>query len=174
LPVYIAAFGRLFLLESTMTVKSQGTHLYFLNTTDTVAALVKLICPTGISGLNSGAKDQTDVTCLDDVDDRKFRAGLGNPGQTSVPFNLHPEDASQQLLFDLKDSGETIPWMACLSDGTAAPTLEDDEIVPAAGRTCFGFDAYVQEVTIDVATNDVVKGTLTLQRSGKVRRHWKS
>ena len=156
-----------------MTVRSQGTHLYFLNTTEAVAALVKLICPTGISGLNAGGREQTDITCLDDTEDRKFRSGLGSPGQMSVPFNLHPEDASHHLLFDLKDSGETIPWLACLSDGTVAPTVVDDEIVPPADRTCFGFDAFVQDVTIDIATNDVVKGTLTLQRSGKVRRHWK-
>lgn len=157
-----------------MTVKSQGTHLYFLNSTITTPALVKLTCPTGITGIGSGAKEQTDTTCLDDVEDRRFISGLGTPGQTSIPFNLHTEDASQQVLFDLKDSGAVIPWLACLSDGTDAPTLTGDDITPPEGRTCFGFDAFVAEVNIDVALADVVKGTLTLQRSGKVRRHWKS
>lgn len=155
-----------------MTVKSQGTHLYFR---DPVAeALVKLICPTGITGINAGAREQTDTTCLDDTEDRQFVAGLGSPGPVSVPFNLHPEDGSHQILFDLKDSGEKIEWLACLSDGTAAPTLVDDDIVPPADRTCFGFDAFVSEVTIDIASGGIVTGTLTLQRSGKVRRHWKS
>lgn len=156
-----------------MTVRSQGTHLYFLNPTDTTPALVKLVCPTGITGINAGAREQTDTTCLDDTEDRQFTAGLGSPGPVSVPFNFHPENASQQVLFDLKDSGEKIPWLACLSDGSSDPTLTEEEITPPADRTCFGFDAYVSEVTIDIANADVVRGTLTLQRSGKVRRHWK-
>lgn len=153
-----------------MTVKSQGTHLYLLNTLET-PALIKLTCPTGISGLG-GAKDQIDVTCLDETEDRQFDAGLGNPGQVSVPFNLDPEDASHQVLFDLKEAGTTIDWIICLSDGTAAPTLTDDEITPPVGRTSAEFKAYVSDVNIDIATNDVVKGTLTLQRSGKVNWNW--
>lgn len=155
-----------------MTVKTQGTHLYFLNTL-AAAALIKLTCPTGISGLG-GARDQIDSTCLDDVDDRRYVAGLGNPGQVSVPFNLHPEDASHQVLFDLKEAGETLDWIICLSDGTAAPTLTDDEITPPAARTSAQFRAFIQDVNIDMATNDIVKGTLTLQRSGKVTWNWKS
>src|SRR5690606_9793301 len=162
-----------FYLEPTMTVRSHGTHLYFINPEEP-ATLVKLECPTGISGINSGAREQIDVTCLDDTEDRKFTAGLGSPGQTSVPFNLHPEDASHHILFELKDSGETVEWMACLSDGTTAPTLTAGAITPPADRTCFGFDAFVQDVTIDIANNAVVTGTITLQRSGKVRRHWKA
>lgn len=156
-----------------MTVKTQGTHLYFLNKLESTAALVKLTCPTGISGLG-GACDQIDSTCLDDTDDRQYVAGLGNPGQVSVPFNLHPNDASHQVLFDLKEAGDMLGWIICLSDGTAAPTLADDEITPPTSRTSAQFRAFIQDVNIDMATNDIVKGTLTLQRSGKVTWNWKS
>lgn len=156
-----------------MTVKTQGTHLYVLNSLEATPVLVKMSCPTGISGLG-GARDQIDITCLDDVEDRKYTAGLGNPGQVSVPFNLAPEDASHQLLFDLKDSGKTLSWIVCLSDGTAAPTLTTGTITPPAGRTSAEFEGFVQDVNIDAATNDVIKGTLTLQRSGKVKWNWKS
>lgn len=153
-------------------VKTQGTHLYFLNTL-TTAALVKLSCPTGISGLG-GARDQIDTTDLDVTDDRTYVAGLGNPGQVSVPFNLDPSDASHQVLFDLKESGKTLDWIICLSDGTAVPTLTVDEITPPTGRTSAEFKAFIQDVNIDMATNDIVKGTLTLQRSGKVQWNWVS
>jgi hypothetical protein len=156
------------------TVKTQGTKLYFVDSlTSTVSAIVELACPTGVTGLG-GAADQIETTCLGATTDRTYTRGLGNPGQVSVPFNLIPTAASHQLLFDLKEVGTTISWLACLSDGTAAPTVVDsnDKIVPPAGRTSFGFDAYIADVNIDIATNEIVRGTLTLQRSGPVTATW--
>jgi hypothetical protein len=159
---------------TTGTVKTQGSELFFVDTlTSSVAAIVKLACPTGITGLG-GAADQIETTCLDALVDREYARGLGNPGQVSVPFNLIPDAASHQLLFDLKDAGTTISWLACLSDGTADPTVIDsnDNITPPAGRTSFGFHGYVADVTIDIATNEIVRGTLTIQRSGAVTPTW--
>ena len=157
-----------------MSVKTQGTKLWFINTaTTTNNDFVELACPTGISGLG-GAADQIDTTCLNATEDRTFVRGLGNPGQVSVPFVLDPSAASHQDLFDLKAAGTTIPWLIGLSDGTATPTVTADEFVPPTTRTCFGFDAFISDVTIDIATNEVVRGTLTLQRSGVVTPHWKA
>ena len=160
---------------TTGTVKTQGSELFFVDTlTSSVPAIVKLACPTGITGLG-GAADQIETTCLDALVDREYARGLGNPGQVSVPFNLIPSAVSHQLLFDLKDAGTTISWLACLSDGSADPTNVDsnDAIVPPSDRTSFGFQAYVADVTIDIATNEIVRGTLTLQRSGAVTPTWK-
>lgn len=156
------------------TVKTQGTKLYFVDMlTSSVGAIVELACPTGVTGLG-GAADQIETTCLTATTDRTYTRGLGNPGQVSVPFNLIPTDASHQLLFDLKDAGTTVNWLACLSDGATAPTVVDgnDRITPPANRTSFGFDAYIADVQIDVATNEIVRGTLTLQRSGAVTATW--
>jgi hypothetical protein len=157
-----------------MSVKSQGTELYFINTaTSSTTDFVKMACPTGISGLG-GAADQIDVTCLSATTDREYVRGLGNPGQVSVPFILKPTEASQQDLFDLKDSGEEIDWLIALSDGTAQPTVVADAFVAPSARTSFGFTAYVSDINIEVASNEVVRGTLTLQRSGAVTANWKS
>lgn len=157
------------------TVKTQGTKLYFANPTASNPQLIELACPTGITGLG-GAADQIETTCLSATVDRTYTRGLGNPGQVSVPFNLIPTNASHQLLFDLKEDGTVINWLACLSDGTNAPTTFDsnDRIVPPSGRTSFGFDAYIADVNIDIATNEIVRGTLTLQRSGAVTATWDS
>ena len=150
------------------TVKTQGTKLYFVDDT----SVVELSCPTGVTGLG-GAADQIETTCLADLTDRTYTRGLGNPGQVSVPFNLIPSDASHQLLFDLKDAGAVINWLACLSDGVAAPTVVVGGVItPPASRTSFGFNAYVADVQIDVSTNEIVRGTLTLQRSGPVTATW--
>lgn len=157
------------------SVKTQGTHLYLIDTmTSSQPALVKMSCPTGISGLG-GAADQIDDTCLDATEDRSFVRGLGNPGQVTVPFVLKPQAASHQLLFDLKEQGDNLDWLICLSDGTTAPTLDsNDGFNVPADRTCFEIVAYIADVNIDIATNEVVRGTLTLQRSGAVVPHWKA
>ena len=158
------------------TVKTQGTELYTVDAlSSSVAVVLKFACPTGITGLG-GAKDQVEDTCLDDLVDKTFTGGLGNPGQVSVPFNFIPQNGSHQILFDLKEAAEVLPWMIGLSDGYGqAPTLgSDDTLVPpdAPLRTSALFDAYVSDVNIDIATNEIVRGTLTLQRSGPVEWFW--
>lgn len=157
------------------SVKTQGTHLFLVDSLSSSSpAVMKLACPTGISGLG-GAKDQIEDTNLDATEDKTYVGGLGTPGQVSVPFNLDPTEASHQMLFDLKESGDKVGWMACLSDGTGTPTLDSsDNLVAPAGRSCLAFVAYIADVNIDIATNEIVRGTLTLQRSGPVVPTWKA
>lgn len=149
-------------------LKTQGTHLFFIH----ALAAVKLACPTGISGITTGARDQIDVTCLDNTDDREFIGGLGSPGQMSVPFNFIPSDVSHQVLFDLKDSGDVIDWLVAFSDGIASPTVTTGEFVAPTDRTSAELRGFVQDVSIDVATADKVSGTLSIQRSGRVKWNW--
>lgn len=159
-----------------MAVKTQGTKVYFVDpiTTPGTDTLIELNCPTGVSGLG-GAADQIEVTCLNAMVDREYERGLGNPGQVTIPFNLNPQSVSHQILFALKDSGDKVSWLAALSDGTtAATTVTAGVIVPPAARTSIGFIGYIADVSIDIATNEIVRGTLTVQRSGAVTATWKS
>jgi hypothetical protein len=159
-----------------MSVKTQGSALYIADTlSSSVAAVLKLACPTGITGVGAGAASQINDTCLDDLVDESFMPGLGSPGTITVPFILKPAEASHQALFDMKEAKELFGMMVCLSDGAAAPTLDSNEALVAPNdRTSFAFQAYVADVAIDIATNEVVRGTLTLQRSGAVTPTWKS
>lgn len=155
---------------TTGTVKTQGTELYVINPLNTDPELLKMACPTGISGLG-GAADQVEDTCLDNITDKTYVRGLGNPGQVSVPFNLIPRNlAHQMVLTDLKDDGRVLKWIIGLSEGTAQPTINTDGTfdAPPSGRTWAAFDAYISDVNIDIANNEIVRGTLTLQRSGSV------
>lgn len=154
---------------TTGTIKTQGTELFLLDVlTTTDPTVVKLSCPTGITGLG-GAADQIEDTCLDTTTDRTYKRGLGNPGQVSVPFNYIPSNSSHQLLFALKDAGSDVKWLLAFSDGTAQPTVDTDgEFVYPASRTAAKFTAYLADINIDVATNEIVRGTLTLQRSGGI------
>lgn len=153
-----------------MSIKTQGTELYFVHE----AGILKLTCPTGITGLG-GARDQIETTCLDNLEDKTYDAGLGNPGQVSVPFVFKPMEASQQALFELKEAGNNTDWMIAFSDGTTVPTYSGGTIVIAGtARTAAKFNGFVSDVNIDVATNEIVRGTMTIQRSGQVVWTWKA
>ena len=152
-----------------MGIRTQGTHLYFINTiSSSVAELVKLTCPTGIQGFG-GPRDQIDQTCLDVTDERRYLPGLATPGQVSVPFNLDPTAVDHATLFELKQDGAVLSWAALLSESATAPTLDtDDTFILPTDRSAIEFSAYVADVNIDIATNALVTGTLTLQRSGPI------
>jgi tail tube protein len=151
------------------TIATQGTELFMIETASASDPVItKMACPTGITGLG-GPKDQIEDTCLDTTDDKTYKAGLGNPGQVSVPFNLIPRDGSHQFLFVLKAAGTVLKWIACLSESATDPTMDTDlEFVAPTDRSSFKFDAYISDVNIDIANNEIVRGTLTLQRSGAV------
>lgn len=156
-------------------IKTQGSELFTVDKLSaSTASVLKFECPTGITGLG-GAADQIESTCLSTIGDKEYEGGLGNPGQVSVPFNFIPRSQSHQILFDLKESREVIDWLIGLSDGVTAPTLgTSDVLVPPASplRTSIGFRGYVSDLNIDIATNEIVRGTLTIQRSGSVTPHW--
>lgn len=155
---------------TTGTVRTQGTELFVIDsiTVPMTPAIVKMSCPTGVQGLG-GARDQIEDTCLDTTGDKTYQAGLGNPGTVTVPFNLIPRDASHQALFGWKADGSVMSWVVCLSEAATDPTLDtDDTFILPVDRTTIEFSGYVSDVNIDIATNEIVRGTLTIQRSGDV------
>lgn len=155
-------------------VKSQGTELFLKDIRATAATVVKFTCPTGIQGLG-GASTEINTTCLDETVDETYVRGLGQPGDVTVPFNLRTDSAIHQDLFDLKASGEVLDWAIGLSDGTAAATLDSaEEFVLASTRSWFELSGYIADVNIDIAGNDIVKGTLSIKRSGAVTATWKA
>lgn len=146
-----------------MAVKSQGTHLFFVNPTGNV--VTKMDCPTSVSGLG-GAADEIEVTCLD-ATTKGFVQGLKNADSLSIPFNFDPAYASQETLIDLYQAGTTIQWMLALSDGTTTPTADSaGDFTALTSRTNFVFDGYIENLNFEIATNDVVRGTLSVKRAG--------
>jgi len=151
--------------------ETKGTKLYFVN--EASNAVLSVSCPTGITGVAGGTKDQIDTTCLDETGDvRTSIGGFADATEVQVPFILYDGDASHQELFVLKASGSVRAWMVALSDSTTAPTLASDGLESPTARTTFKFDAYISNLTIDAAINDVVRGTLTLKPSGQTIAHW--
>ena len=57
---FMVAFAAFFYGAMKMPIKSQGTRLYFVDklTTPATTTLVKMSCPSSLSGVGSGAKDR--------------------------------------------------------------------------------------------------------------------
>jgi hypothetical protein len=150
-------------------IKTQGTEVYFISFLNSDPELVKFLCPTGVTGVGGGAKDTIDTTCLDTVGDRTTVVGLGTPAPISIPYNFIPRSAAHQGVIALKESGVQTQWIELFSDGTAVPTLDTDgniQAPPGSDRTSVQWLGSVQENTIDASTNEIVRGTLTVLRSG--------
>jgi hypothetical protein len=147
---------------TTGTIETKGTRLYFaVDGSD----ILKVACATGIQGLG-GPGAQINQTCLDSQEMEYFK-GMKDPAQVSVPVNFIPRSAAHQALQVLDDSGEAISWMLVLSDQPDGPvTLDSDGRLASPGPTSVEFLAYVADFEIDIQTNEIVRGTLTLQRSG--------
>lgn len=157
-------------------VPTQGTKVYLAdNATTSVPTVVKMDCPTGVQGVGGGAADQIETTCLDTIGDKEFAGGLGNPAPITVPFNFIPRSYSHQNLLELKRLKTVLKWFLVMADQPTDPGNEaytepnldsDGEFVAPLDRSSIAWSGYVSEVNLDFATNEIVRGTLTIQRSG--------
>src|SRR4029077_18752380 len=107
-----------------MAVQTKGSEMWVRLQDSNGYNLLKIDCPTGITGLG-GAKPQIDVTCLDDTEMR-FIAGMANPGTLTVNINFDPSDASHLALWDSfnAEGQETLTFVIGFGDGTADPTAD--------------------------------------------------
>lgn len=145
-------------------LKSQGTELYFINPVG--GELHNVGCVTSISGIDSSI-DQVDVSCLNDFE-RSFIAGMGTPGTATFGIILDNASAVQELMYTLKQTGETIQWAIGFSDGTSDPVLGTGGFVlpPTADRSWLTFSGFMNSFAMDIALNDAVRATVGIQISG--------
>lgn len=144
------------------TVKTKGTRLYFAVS---ASEIHKVACATGIQGLG-GAAGQIDKTCLDSLE-MEYEGGMKDPGQISIPINFIPRSAAHQALLALEDAQDNVSWMIVLSNQTGTPSaLDSDDHLVSPGATTVEFLGYVADFEVDIQTNEIVRATLTIQRSG--------
>lgn len=155
-------------------MQSKGTELWFSMQNSNGWSLVKVGCPTGITGLG-GSRSQIDVTCLDSQE-MEYEPGMANPSAITVNINFDPTKISHRDLWDLAESGETLQWVVGLSDGTAPPTINSSTgiITYPTTRTYFDFLGYISDFPFDAAINSVYKTAMQVQRSGAKTPHWKT
>lgn len=145
-------------------IKSQKTELYWASG---ATAATKAVAVTSISGLG-GAADQIEITDLDNAVDKSYVGGLGNPGQVTINFNVSRTELSHKALLDLKDSKAVVSWGIYSSDAATAPTVVASKMQKVTGRASSIFDGYVSDINVEIAGNDIWKGSITIQRTGPV------
>ena len=59
-----------------------------------------------------------------------------------------------------------------MTAGTLPTSVDSDDRLVSAGSTTAEFLGYVSDVTIDIQTNEIVRGSLVIQRSGAVAWDW--
>lgn len=159
-----------------MSVLTQGTEMWVRLQNSNGYELLKVNCPTGITG-GGGAKPQIDDTCLDDVE-MKFKPGMASPAALSVPINFDPSDASHIALWDGFNEipPETLTWVIGWGDGTADPTVNAGTgvITYPSTRTFHDFEGYIADLPVDFALNTVVKTQMSIQRTGPRHLHPKA
>ena len=151
--------------------KSEGTEVWFYDPENPTDGAVKLGCVTNIDGLG-GARSQIDTSCFSDTDDT-FVAGRGSPGQVTIDLNYSESDANEYhaKLEAARDAGNTLVWAIGFSNGTAAPTVTSAESLEfAATRSGRVFNGYIADVAFTIGDNDIIRTSLSIQRSGTVQR----
>lgn len=149
-----------------MNMKTKGTEMFLVDEDSGGFSVVKIGCPTGISGLG-GSKTQIDTTCLDS-DEQEYEGGFGQPGTVTTNINFDPRKTSHRRLFELDESGDHRTFIIGLSDGTSVPTVDTNgNVTLPTDRTFMSFDGYVSDYPFDIATNSVYKTAMQIQRSGK-------
>lgn len=160
---------------SDETVKTQGCQLFVIDDlSSSEPEIVRFNCPTGITGIGGGAAAQIPTTCLEDLEGETSVPGLNQTSPLTVPYNFKPVRVSHRIVWDLKRAKRNFRWMVCLSEGGDPPTLDSNGAFEAPmGRTSIEFDAYVDTNALDIANNEIVRGTMTLVQSAEGQvEHW--
>ena len=150
-----------------MSILTQGTQIYFIDSALSSPAIVAVHCATAFNPGGSPA-DQIEDTCLEAFE-RSYKPGLRTPGAASMTINADPDQPSHVRLFELSqiNPSPTLKWAVGWSDGTAPPTLDIyDEFVLPTTRTWYTFDGYISDFPFDFALNTVVTTAIAIQRSG--------
>ena len=134
-----------------LTIKVEGCALQFFDTAPSPNAYVPIANVNSFSG-PSGSRSVLDITTLSDT--AKVKAtGIAEMGQ--VTFNFH-FDATDTVLVDIWDK---------FLDGTSSLFRL---VFSDSPETTFTFTAFVLSFNFDGSTDDVVRGSATLEITGTV------
>lgn len=145
-------------------IKSQQTELFWATSASVVN---KATAITGIAGLG-GAREPVDTTDLEAETDGTVIAGIARPGPITANFNVRRGELAHRALLALRDSGELVSWGVYSSGAATVPTAVAGVLQAASGRVSGHFMGYVSDVNIEAAGNNIWKGTISIQRSGKI------
>lgn len=144
-----------------MAIKTQGTHLYCIDSDGTTVLTVPVKSISGISA----AKDQLETTELH-MDARTYVAGLATPGAATFELQFDPSQTTHVTLHDHYKAGTVLKWAVGWSDGTAAPTATANAWTLPTTRSFIDFEGYISDMPFSFDLNAVVASSVSLQISG--------
>lgn len=150
-----------------MSVKTQGTDLYFIDPDS--GEVMEVGCITSIDGIDSSV-EQIETTCLNDTA-RTYEAGLATPGNATFGINTDPTDPTHIRLNELKRLGTTLRWAIGWSESPGTPptvtgTGDDADFDLPTSRSWIVFQGYMSSFPFSFAQNAVVQSSIGIQVSG--------
>lgn len=151
-----------------MAIKTQGTELYIIDPNNGSPQVLKVGCPTSISGIDT-TLEQIETTCLS-ADARTYVSGLATPGTATFTIQFDPEDQSHVTLHELKVAGTTLEWALGFSDGNSAPTIKTGGSgwdLSSPTRSWITFKGFMTSYPFSFELNTVVTSQVGIQISGE-------
>lgn len=145
-------------------LKTQGTEIYLLDSTDSGNEVRKIGQITGGSGVG-GEAGEIDVTDLDSTA-MEYLTGLKDNGSLTLNVNWDPQNTSHQTV-DALVGGANKRFLICCSESTTDPTFGSDFTLPT-DRTVLDFEMGIRSFQKDFTTNEVWRGTITGRISGDI------
>lgn len=146
-----------------MSIKTQGTDLYFIEPDD--GSLVEVGCTTSIDSAGATRAVFTIPPCLSDTTGAASKSpGELTPATLTFGLNADPTDESHVRLHELLVEGEIVKFALGWSDGTADPTVSSNQaFVLPTSRTWLTFSGFVSAFPFNFAANAVVATTVSVE-----------
>jgi hypothetical protein len=153
-------------------IKTQGTEIWVLDTTQSPGVLLKLANITNFGDFGPQS-DDIDSTNFDSTAKEKL-SGLPDNGDATLQLNVADLE-SHRWLWDNNGNSERFYFCVGYADATTDPTAPGGSaIVAPTARTADIFYASVKSFRQTVGMNDILRATAALSISGAITRTWKS
>lgn len=147
-----------------MSLKTQGTEIYILDSTDTGNEVIKVTNVISGSGIG-GEAGEIDKTNLDSLA-REFLTALKDEGSITLNLNYDPKEASHQKLNALFGQ-DNVRFLIASSESATQPTFSTDYSIPT-DRSTWDFEGGVRSFSKDFESDNIWKATATIRVSGAV------
>jgi|SRR5215831_1364976 len=159
---------------------TQGTQLYVMNTTVTVAVAVVVAALQGFQGLG-GQKASIKLSNFDSPGFDEYAGGLIDPGKPNGNVILDFNSTAHQLLNKLLKLGQnaTTQFFYGAADGTGGPpTVVGGNLQPPVSgvspnqkwaRSGFLWTGFVNEFSFSAAVSNVIMAKFSAQASGAIQ-----
>lgn len=147
-------------------LKTQGTEIFILDSTNSGSEVEKIGQVTSISSIGGTAGEIT-VTNFDSSA-VEVLAGLKDNGTVSIDVDWDPADASHVTLESLVGGNTNKRFLIGASEASTDPTFGSDTFTLPTDRTTFDFNAAVLSFQKNAGTDDVWRASLQLRVDGAI------